>query len=318
MNTPQTFRAFQIDRFLSAAVERICALKSNTARLPSLIAFAIGVTGCASSPPAAAPVQARSSAPAAEYLPIPSQFEAAVREAETAGRMLYERDRAAEKATDLLVSAGYLKQPPGRRAGWLTRDLGESRYHVSYLAEQNGAVRSFAEADYSIVTDRASDPLAMNPPRPLDPVELAQATAIRTAQSSEFLRCAEKYNVVATTDSADGSAIHVYLIPSRDEQNVFPMGGFHDITVSADGNAIAAHYSQTRACLNDKPELDGGRTLAALMSSHITTPAPTLFHVFMSLNYRMNVFAVTTQNRMLWSISGGRIRLVSNDVNKKQ
>lgn len=279
------------------------------------IAAMLCLVGCASAPQQAATASGNQ---ASQYLPIPPEFESAVREAETSGRQLYERDRAAEKATDLLVATGDLKLPSGRFAGWLIGDLGEGRYHVSYLVEQDGQPRSFAEADYSTATDRASNPVRLSPPRVLDPLELAQATAIRTAQTGELLRCVEKYNVVTALKEADnGTVIHVYLIPSRERLDEFPQGGFHDVTVSSDGKTIIDHYSQTKACLNAKASDDKG-TLVSLMSSHITSPSPTLFHVFMHLNYRMNVFTVTTQNKMLWSISQGHINLVSNDVSNKK
>jgi hypothetical protein len=288
---------------------------------PAILAFALA--GCASTSPTAQSA-ARSAVTSdsnavhkAEYLPIPEEFTSAVHDAEVIGQSLYQRDRAAERTTDALVASKQLKRPAGEPSGWLVSELGDGNYHVSYLVEEGGALKSYADGDYSATTDRASNPRALSPPRQLEPFELAQARAIKTAQSAEFLRCVPKYNVVTVpTGAGEPPAIHVYLIPSRDDAGIFPEGGFHDFTISADGTTVKSHYSQTKACLNANPSTIKGK-LEALMNSHLTSPAPTAFHVFMNLNYRMNIFTVTTQNQRLWSISGGRIRLVSADVDNK-
>jgi len=280
---------------------------------------ALAVAGYASAQTAASPPPRNAGTPAtkpsaANNLPIPTELETAVREAETLGSSLYERDRAAEKATDAVVAARLLEHETGEPAGWLISDRGDGNYRVSFLASQAGVPKAYAEADYSTSGDRASNAHAVEPPRDLEPAEIAQARAIKTAQSAEFLRCVEKYNVVTIpSGNGDDAVIRVYLIPSRNDAKSFPEGGFHAFTVSADGAAVRDHYSQTKTCLNAMPSETKG-SLAGLMMSHITSPAPTAFHVFMNLNYRINVFTVTVQNNMLWSVSGGRIRLVSADV----
>jgi len=297
-------------------------MRSSTRTLGlALAAFEISLLGCASAPPTQTLAANAERTPdkntsKAKYLPIPEEFDPVVHQAEVLGLSLYQRDRAAEKGTDALVASGQLKRPAGDAVGWLVSDLGDGNYRIKYIIAQAGALRSYAEVDYNVASDRASDPHAIDPSRPLDPSELAQARAIRTAQQGEFLRCVEKYNVVTIpSGSGDRASIHVYLIPSRDDAKVFPQGGFHDFTISADGASVQDHYSQTKACLNGRPSDTQGQ-LAALMNSHLTSPTPTAFHVFMNLNYRMNMFTVTVQNQMLWSISGGRIRLVSTDVGK--
>lgn len=295
----------------------------GTCRFVSMMLAALVVGGSALAQTAAPPSSSSAAAPAdksaasAVQLAIPVQFESAVHDAETLGKSLFERDRAAEKATDALIAAHQLEYPAGEPAGWLISDRGGGNYHVSFLVTQSGVPKAYAEADYSAASDSASNAHAVAPPRDLEPAELAQARAIKTAQAAEFLRCVATYNVVVIpSGNGDGKTIHVYLIPSRNDAKFFPEGGFHDFTISADGTTVQDHYSQTKSCLNGTAQDSKGK-LAALMMSHITSPTPTAFHVFMNLNYRLDVFTVTVQNNMLWSISGGRIRVVSEDVRKK-
>lgn len=252
------------------------------------------------------------------FLEVPAVLESDVRLAESVGKIIYEYDRAAEKTTDELFPDLRPTHPNGTIAlGWLVAALGDGTFRVSYVADSNGAFIAYAQADYSAGGDKVSNAHLVEPPRPLSAVETAQVRAIRTASASEFLRCAETYNFVSIAASdSPSSTIHVYLIPSRTDLNSFPQGGFHDFSISVDGTSILNHFRQTKACINGSVDASKGQ-LSSLMSTHITSTAPTPFHVFMSLNYRLPIYTVTVQNHMLWYVREGSVRLVSNDVRKK-
>ncbi|MBO9662425.1 hypothetical protein [Dokdonella sp.] len=264
------------------------------------------VAGCATTQPTQAPSAGPGRVqPAAE--PVPPEYRAAIGASERVGLDVYRRDHAASRTTDVLL------QLPGapslqEGAGWLTQDVGNGVYRVVYLLGRKEDLRAWAEADYHVSSDSIVDPHLISPPRPLSPDETPLARAVQTAMSAEWLRCAERYNVVTRPAGGEDASIHVYLLPARMEGNSFPQSGFHDFAVSADGSAIVDHYSQTKACLRSTASPPSGGKLHALMATHLTSPVPTAFHVFMSLDYGMPVYAVTVDNGLLWSIDQGHIR----------
>lgn len=265
------------------------------------------MAGCATPQPASMPAGDRSRAgPVAE--PVPAEYRAAIEASERIGRDLHRRDRAASRTTDILQQLPGAAPFPQDSAGWLTKDVGNDVYRVVYLSGQEDRLRAWAEADYHASSDSIVDPHLISPPRSLFPDEASLARAIHTATSAEWLRCAERYNIVVRPASDEHASIHVYLLPARMTADSFPQSGFHDITVSADGSTVIDHYSQTKACLGGTAPPPSGARLAALMATHLTSPAPTAFHVFMSLDYGMPVYTVTVGNGLLWSIEKGRVR----------
>jgi hypothetical protein len=265
----------------------------------------VAVAGCATSQPAQSPSSSPGGAhPAVE--PVPPEYRAAIEASERIGLDVYRRDRAASRTTDILQQ---LPGAPSLResAGWLTKDVGNDVYRVVYLQGSKDDFRAWAEADYHVGSDSIVKPRLISPPRPLSPDETALARAIRTAMSAEWLRCAERYNVVARPASSEDASIHVYLLPARITMDSFPQSGFHDFSVSADGSKVIDHYSQTKACIGATANSSSGAKLQGLIATHLTSPAPTAFHVFMSLDYAMPVYTLTVDNGLLWSIDKGRI-----------
>ncbi len=241
---------------------------------------------------------------------IPAALRADVALAESLGQQVYFRDRAAEKTTDRLVEAKAFAHPPPDPQGWVTTEIDDGKLRVSYIAKINGSLKAFAEADYDPQRDATSNAHALQEPRPLSAEEIAEAQAVQTVVKEEWLRCAPTYNeVVLGAHDRDTTALRVFLIPARASRDDYPMGGFHLFTTSADGKSVISHFSQTKTCLNG-PHPD---KTVALMSSQITSPAPTAFHVFMNLNYGLPVYTVTVQNNILWNIKDGKITVASLD-----
>lgn len=271
----------------------------------SLLALAlIALAGCATSQPAST---ARPSSTPAAFAEIPPEYQPAIAEAERIGRDIHRRDRAAWRTTDILTTLPGAPTKDG--AGWLTTDIGNDVHHVVYLQNRGDGLRAWGEADYHAPSDSIANAQLISPPRPASAQEIAQARAIRTANASEWLRCAERYNVVVRPADEQDASIHVYLIPARMTADSFPLSGFHDFTVSADGSTVTKHFSQTRGCIaHSAPPGDG--QLALLMATHLTSPTPTAFHVFMSLDYGLPVYAATVENKLLWQIEQGRVRLL--------
>lgn len=266
----------------------------------------VAVAGCATSHPAQSPSSSPGGVhPAAE--PVPPEYRAAIETSERIGLDIYRRDHAASRTTDIL------RQLPGapssqESAGWLTKDIGNDVYRVVYLQGSKDDLRAWAEADYHVGSDSIVKPHLISPPRPLSPDEMPLARAVQTAMASEWLRCAEHYNVVVRPAGSEDASIHVYLLPARITMDSFPQSGFHDFSVSADGSKVIDHYSQTKACIEATANPPSGAKLQGLVATHLTSPAPTAFHVFMSLDYAMPVYTVTVDNGLLWTIDKGRIR----------
>jgi len=47
----------------------------------------------------------------------------------------------------------------------------------------------------------------------------------------------------------------------------------------------------------------------AFVVSHLTSETPTQFHVFMSLSYGKPIHVTTVDNKLLWVVDGGKIRI---------
>ena len=71
------------------------------------------------------------------------------------------------------------------------------------------------------------------------------------------------------------------------------------------GERVIGGYEQTKRCLSFVP--DNKRKADWLAVSHLTSATPTMFHVFMSLQYKTPVVVFTTQNRLLWKVDGGEV-----------
>ncbi len=257
---------------------------------------------------------ARSGGNGTSFLPVPETFAQDLARAQRLGREIYERDRAAELTTDALFPVALRGQSNEKRSGWVVTAIGEHAYRVSYLVLVDGTRRVDAEADYSALTGKVSNLRSHQPARDLDTAELAQATAIQQALRAEVLRCSANYNVVALPDVHD--AIDVYLIPARTSMDVFPMGGFHRITLDATGENVRGQYAQTKTCIDMQRETGKGKPVG-LFVTHLTTAAPTALHVFMSLNYRESIYVITVENHMLWSVSGDTVHLLDTDIGKR-
>ncbi len=270
-----------------------------------LLALALTVlAGCATSQPA---TTARPAGTPTAFAQTPPEYQAAIAEAERIGLDIYRRDRAAWRTTDILTKLPGAQAKDG--AGWLTTDLDNDVHRVVYLQSRGDGLHAWGEADYHAPSDSIANAHLISPPRALSTQEIAQARAIRTANAADWLRCAERYNVVVRPADAQEAAIHVYLIPARMKADSFPLSGFHDFTVSADGSTVTAHFSQTKTCIGQSGSPKGDKP-AALMATHLTSPTPTAFHVLMSLDYGLPVFAATVENRRLWKIEEGRVHLM--------
>ena len=117
------------------------------------------------------------------------------------------------------------------------------------------------------------------------------------------LNCSNRpWNVVAFDDPGVQDSILVFLMSPWTNETA-PLGGFEMFRIDAEGDTIVERFTQTHGCVN-MPTSDLAKS-AALMVTHLTSPAPTAFHVFMSLQYEKPVYVTTSDG--LWVVENGKV-----------
>jgi hypothetical protein len=230
--------------------------------------------------------------------------DASLRQAERRGLDLYRADRAAWLTTDLLVAQKVVERVPGQPRGWTTRRDADV-WHVAFVSEVSGQLVAFADGSVDFAADAPVASLHENAePRPIDTAEQLQLRVRADAAGREFLVCSNSYNTVVLP-SEDGGWL-AYLLPAQQREGEYPTGGFHRFSYDADGGFVD-QYAHTRTCLKQTSDgLPPGAKLAGLWGTHLTSPLPNEFHVFMSLAYGMPVMSGMRDRRM-WDIENGRI-----------
>lgn len=244
---------------------------------------------------------------------VPEHQRKAIAVAETIGRLVYLHDKAAWLSTDALLAASAFQSPPGKMKGWVTGQVEEGRIGIAYLADVNGEIVAFARADTWPGTERVADARGLQPTEPLTPAEHRLYTAIQLAQSADgVLNCSSHpLNVVAFEDPQRKDTTLVFLMSPWSNEGA-PLGGFEMLRIDADGNTILERFAQTRGCLV-MTNADLAQA-SALTLTHVTSPAPTAFHVFLSLQYGKPVYVSTSEG--MWVVQNGFIAYKGGMENK--
>ena len=310
-------------------------LLSLMARRPALVVLmtAVGLLatpGLAAQGPAESPAVPRTDCEQAHAMPaeadedsrriaceIPTKYQQDVSMAEFIGRTIRMHDVAAWLTTDALVEKGVFKRVEGEGRGWLTTAK-DNRIEVRYFREHRGRVEAFATAALDVASMKALDARTLSPAEPATERELrlmkARNTALKTPDLSVCTNHAPN-TVVFEFDEDGREEILVFIMSAWKSNREAPLGGFHMFRYSADGETLQSQYSQTRSCpLADLDEkLPGNAEAASLAVTHLTSATPTMFHVFMNLQYRQPLYVITTQNALHWRVEQGRIHLVQRD-----
>lgn len=245
-------------------------------------------------------------APAQEQRTPPeaSQYEPAIQEAQHWGRVIYDYDQAAAKATDIALANRTFKRDK-RVHGWITS------------AQSGGITTMFIGSDgdsvptvlYEVSSATNFALSAIEVPRPLSAVQYGQFKARQTAFAALASPCSKSYNtVVLPVESGQALSWRVYLLPGTTKKGGVPLGGYYRYDVSSDGGSITSQRAFTRSCL----ELANSKRTAALMVTHLLDPQPTEVHVFANLLAGKPLYVGTTDNGMLWKIENGQISAVDS------
>lgn len=253
-------------------------------------------------------------APSAVGASRPLDFEPVLAEAERQGDLLWRVDEAAWRASDALQeSDGLSWVGEGREGrGWVTTPLDDqgSRWRVSFLAgTAGGPSTSFADVEVRLGRRVRTEVKRNEPSRVLSEEEAMQHRAIGTAIAQRPPMCSPRLNTAVLPKRENGvlAGFTVYLLSASDNEGI-NAGGHTRISVDASGTQVLERFDQTRSCIRLAAPGRSGAVAATL--SHLTSPTPTEIHVFLHRSFQLPLYVATMENRHLWSVDDGKIRLV--------
>jgi len=239
------------------------------------------------------------------YMPL-SEVEAHIaKEAEELGRLLYDKDQCAARATDLLFEKVANPDDMGIR-GWIVCKS-DTNYVVIFVSPQEDGLVTPCQ----VIFKDHKHPHFIQNERYLTYEETAMFTARQHFENIIKKACSDKYNTVVLPKSNGGGWLVYALAATTDPQTVVA-GGHYRATVSGDGQNILSQRAFTKSCLNlpkNPPDMPPGVELAAYTVSHILDDVPTEVHVFLSLLHK-KPFYVATRDGRSWYVEGDKIKLL--------
>ncbi len=222
--------------------------------------------------------------------------EVSIRFAQERGLRIYQRDRAAWRATDAALAIG-LGQTKAR--GWITirTDHGWLVRFVAHCEERFCSV-----LDVRSDGERAKARL-LDTPAPLSSHEQIAWKARQLALSTDYRQCNRRYNTVVIPPRGQNSEWTIYLLAATDDPNAVVLTGHHRVTVSSDGTEVRQNEALSKSCLIMPRNL----IAAAVIVTHLG-PQPIETHVFTSLNYRLPIIVGTKSGN--FAVEGATIRKV--------
>ncbi|MGE3772240.1 MAG: hypothetical protein AB7I32_04905 [Gammaproteobacteria bacterium] len=240
----------------------------------------------------------------ASAAPLLRHFDRATTEA--LGRAMYEQDRRASIAADL-VRDNFDPQDE-RLVGYITSGT-PPRLRVRFVRATEGGFEAAIDADFEDLLlpslTRVADP-ALSPP------EQAQIAARLTAAHDSATRCDGRYNTLALPDP-DGDGWLVYALAATDEPDTIMIGGHVRYTISADGGSIEHAEPLATSCAKapraelERAAVTQGSEGLALRTSLAAMPLET--HVFLSLTHELPLFVVGSDLKM-WKVDAGHMQVV--------
>lgn len=233
---------------------------------------------------------------------IPVELKDSVEKSKRVGIEIFERDTAAWKGTDLFLEMGLLQSNPALK-GWITEDLGEAGYAVTFIGEKGGHYVGFyraqvhngiPDADSYIVNDAGFD---------LSKDQLSRFKARLLAGQLDFMRCSERYNTVVTGQNSENKT--VYLLASSTQHGEIFAGGNHQVLVDPSGDKVIEHLPLSKSCLTMQKQDNA----VALTVTHLVSPVPTAVHVFQSLQHDIPFYVLTVENGYIWYVDGDNISI---------
>ena len=184
---------------------------------------------------------------------------------------------------------------------------------MRYFTQDAGRLLAFAAGDLDIDAVKATHARRLSPMEPATERELRLITARDSALATPDLSVCTNHtpNVVVIESEEEGvDEILVFVMSAWKDNSEAPLGGFHMFRYSHDGQTQLSQYSQTRSCPVVDLDIPSPAGADGLGVTHLTSATPTMFHVFLNLQYGQPLFVVTTQNGLHWRVEDGRIHVV--------
>ena len=219
------------------------------------------------------------------------------------GRLLYEKDTRAAKATDLLL----LKVNPAdypNGVGWVTYPNQED-YTVSFYEKGAGSFSVIADIRFF----RESPPaVIIEPNRVPSDMEVSMVNARLAALEKGRNCCSYRFNTVILP-SEDEDYWDVYVLAATTNPNLIQVGGHVKVTVLKRTAEVLEVMPLSKTCLAMDKSKSGAREGASMVGfavTHIVSPMPVAIYPYLSLLHGMNV--LVSSERGCWIISKGRVK----------
>ncbi|MBV8800324.1 MAG: hypothetical protein JO208_11035, partial [Alphaproteobacteria bacterium] len=226
---------------------------------------------------------------------------------QTLGRAMYEQDREAWRATDLLrakVSDDQLKAD--KLHGWIVDTFAD--YHVVRFVHDTAGG---PEAYYDVMFGKngAQPTLAAPPNRVLTASEAAQYRARSLALANISRACTDSYNTIVLKDPERGGWLAWALAATTDPKLIM-LGGHYRFTISADGKNVVQKDALSLTCRQYQRPPAG--KAGFLLSNNVVSLMPLETHVFAGLSYGLTIY-VGTPDGEVWKVAQGAIQSVAQD-----
>ncbi len=242
---------------------------------------------------------------------------AAAAAAELRGLQMYAYDQAAWKATDRfqadVAKAGGIAvlRERGLR-GYVVEPLPDGLQVVFYGAKDD---RTFVLARYLVADKQVTGEgiLKAGAAVEMSPLTLRMVAALGKARE-EMVKpghalCSRTPANSLVLPQDDGS-LAVYILTSTTDPGIYPAGGHYRFDFDADG-ALKSERAFTTGCFTvNFKDLPKGDKPKLMVLSHLLDPQPTEVHSFVSQNIPIPLAVLTTANRDLWLIAGGKIKFL--------
>ena len=220
---------------------------------------------------------------------------------ESLGAAMYEQDRRAALATDILFAGTDDALRQGIR-GWIFRSDRPDAM-VRFVRERAGAF----EAAYDIDDRDGVRSLLVPSDKSLSAHELAQFKARELALRNLGRPCSERYNVVILREPGSDRWL-VWMLAASRMPNIIQVGGHYRFTISADGERVMSRDALSMSCFAiDRNQVPAGARAEWLWVTHVVSDMPVETHVFLSLLHHVP-FLIGTPDRMMWEVKEGHMR----------
>jgi len=240
--------------------------------------------------------------------------EAAVQQALDRGALMYAYDQAAWLGTDDLLAKD--KSVASRSGGWIVDGPADAP-ELTFIDKDADHPHAIYVADFKEGSLVSSHVVAAGRGAELTPEQSRLVAALRTARAAIIaakptMCSSAPFNTIVLPPRSPAEPALVYFLTPQTDSKAFPFGGHYLVPVNRDGSVGAIKpFAKSCAVISEEPD----KQPAAMVISHLLDPTPTEIHVFESLEAKMPVYVLTTQNQKIWSVEGGRIRLI--DQSKK-